>query len=81
METPSNRPPAPEAFAACEWGCTPTNMWRYCETHSAHLCRGCANPTRGDVSRGDLSRHCPIHGVVADEARYWRRQEPTGNDA
>lgn len=32
-------------------------------------CVGCRIPTRGETSKGDLSRTGSVHGVVAEERR------------
>jgi hypothetical protein len=41
--------------------------YSFCLVHGR--CVGCPNPRRGDVTKGDLSRACPVHGVVAEDQR------------
>ncbi len=55
--------PGPRRLPGPEHGVT----YDFCLIHG--ILRGCRNPDRGDTSRGDLSRDCPMHGILAEEAR------------
>lgn len=43
------------------------DVYSFCLVHG--VCKGCRNPERGDVVKGDFSRSCPMHGIVAEDRR------------